>query len=290
MKYKNYFSVTGPESLLIVFSEELKKLGYVPSDHSGEPEEFLTIYGKSAKYEGKMDDNKYCYHPFSYGNECLNLPENWNRALQLASEETSPMYKKGDWVITKEDSESLLGQDLAGTPIKIKNISHESKHGASFKGVFNEEYIGMWMHDIERYATETEIKNYLVEECDKRFNAGDSINGLKDEKEFYVSRVGREFNYDFNKDILYSVGYGVVVVYENGIWATKRKVFKLYNYEMRYDKDLDEISFGCTTLPVSLLRNIVEVNKKYGRSIEQVVVKNYTVSEETIKEILTFIK
>lgn len=292
--YKNYFSVKGSQSLLKAFAEELETLGYTfyRSFDTDQPN-LLVIYGNKGCNVVK---NTYAHYEIngdkSYGDQLLHLPQDWDEALRLASEEEVIECKVGDWVITKKDSRSSQGSDVSGKPVKIRNLDSSTCTSEMDYFHIKDSYGGIWLIDIERFATEVEIEEYLIKEARSKFKKGDLFIGVRDyntltDKHFsrFEGKLNSKFSYDFNTDTLvtYGLDEGVCVVYEKGVWAEKREEdFRVHGYKMVYDESASTVSFGCTTFPVYLLKEVV-----LQKDISSIKVRDYEVSKETIKTILS---
>jgi hypothetical protein len=137
-------------------------------------------------------------------------------------------YRVGDWVIGWESEKSPV----------IKLLS-KSDYGftCSYKGQYRnlvEQNISIG--NIQRKATQEEIKNNLVDLAkEKGFTKEVNFTAVRDtikgdlracgdregsvwDKE--LAKCGSTFVYDNTTDTLLTSGFGLFVVYENGVWAT----------------------------------------------------------------------
>lgn len=91
--FKNKLSVKGSRSLLKAFAEELDKLGYKKDKMSGDINWLLTPTAIICNY----DKARYGFHNHDGISEqriYVNLPQDWNKGLELAAEieEEIPEY------------------------------------------------------------------------------------------------------------------------------------------------------------------------------------------------------
>lgn len=98
-KFKNKLAVTGSISLLKAFKEELVELGYNIKDSMFD---HYTKYNYNLVTNWNDEDNKMSYctngHSRIKANQQFILPQDWNKALQLAAEVEEEIPEYVEWV------------------------------------------------------------------------------------------------------------------------------------------------------------------------------------------------
>lgn len=99
------------------------------------------------------------------------------------------IYEVGDIVITKKDSQSNDGKDLAGTPIKITEIVKGLGYFSEYvpmnpDATFPNTCGGIYFDDIERIATPEEVEQWVDENEFKPFTL--TIDNKRDFDLFYT--------------------------------------------------------------------------------------------------------
>lgn len=179
---------------------------------------------------------------YYYADEILEAHERYIKEYPLISTEAIKL-EEGKWYIT---SSSVL---------KFKSIDFEQRVSTSigyFKAsdtiydTFNTHFCNKT--DILRLATYEEIKETLIQiSKHKKFvhntrfiglrdvsrsETVDSLSGRDSSTSYYAkdSQVGDSFYYNMNTDTLYTGGYGLHIIYENGNWAEfTKKIDDLLN-------------------------------------------------------------
>jgi hypothetical protein len=168
-QFKNSISVTGSQSLLKAFAEELKVIGYKCSYEDP---------NKRIEHVQKWNPHIWVNHNdscdvFNSGEftiadnrgssikTLLSLPSDWEKAIQLASEIKEEEFKVGDWIIGKTGM----------YPEKVKLIEEIEGNRLCY-----DEWNGC-LKEHARKATKEEIENHLIEEAQKKgFVKGAKVN------------------------------------------------------------------------------------------------------------------
>ena len=186
-QFKNTFAVTGSQSLLKAFKEELINIGHNWDNTNSNKEYNYILVNKH--------DTTY-YHKNSAALPIYSLPRGWDKALQLASKTNE--YNVGDYV--KADSHSPLLNGCGVCPIGIWEITNDkSTNGllhSSTEAINIITTRGIWrINDNIPLATEEEIKDYLIQKAIKKgvvlgkeyhYNIHNTISKIKIKAEDYI--------------------------------------------------------------------------------------------------------
>ena len=224
--------------------------------------------GDPFRYYGTINKNFNNYDISTVNNSgatIFEIPEekynvgNW---VKLCSERPSGWSSKG------------LMDEYLGKVVKIIEIFSQRIY--FYPGG---EKFSQWtfqLNSILRKATDSEIKKKLIKmSIEKGFKISSEVDGVRsiEEGEKYTQthnfdirinsrakRIGSGYYYNSKTDTLYNYGYGVCILYENGIWAKSNVV---------------ELFFGKVKVEVHIKEKFVET--EYGRF-----------SEENIKKVVSY--
>jgi hypothetical protein len=166
-KFKNKLAVRGSIHHLNALVEDLKKIGYAAHSITGDPHWLTKPTHLITNYEG----GEYGFHNHS-GNKqniTLTLPQDWQKALELAAEveEIKPEFKNGDWVFVKRWHFNADLQPQIGQYNQYNQVP--PNHGIDlFKT--QPRYHGVWWFKEEdfRHATKEEIEAHLIKEAENK--------------------------------------------------------------------------------------------------------------------------
>lgn len=187
-KFKNKIVAEGSQSLLKAFAEELEKLGYTQGPTNRlyvNDTKIVTPWG----YDVNEPSYRYGYttkgHYFNDDYKKYNLPQDWESALQAASEleEEKVKFEVGEYVWS--DSGNVeKGKVLVGKLLTIDNFDETTP----YKVTYQDGYI--WCYNI-RKATPQEIEAHLKSIWEARgFKIGSRV---KRKTERIVSNNGCSF-------------------------------------------------------------------------------------------------
>lgn len=209
-KLKNQLAIKGDRVLLEALAIKFVELGLTPNIDTGKYD-WLIWNKDSTVYLRTYTNGEYAYHSHysSYSEVLLELPQDWNKALELAAEVEKVELEVGKWY--KHQSAVCRVDSLDGSYPKGTGVS----------------ILGSWGSGINMYngtndwkpATEEEIEAVLTKEANKRgFVKGVKVNQLafgSDYKNQWTVN-SHPANYIYSEDEL---GVGGIIVYKQGKWA-----------------------------------------------------------------------
>lgn len=283
--YKNDFKVTGSKSLLNAFTEELHSLGYTQSPYSNA--RLVDATGVSIYGWNGVGKNPSVY-TFDLGEssmyKILSLPSDWDEALKLASEKKYEEYKVGDYIMWPASSTRQVYRVTAKNGNQFTATSLDGKISSSYDSP----------HFQSRIATPEEVKSTLIKFSP--FKYSDKFKGLRNvaygeilEHPKETSRsnyktdgtIGSYYFYNSKTDTLYSAGFGVYVVYEKGVWATKLDALpKISGYEGKIENG--KVIYGCQSFDALEVIQFAKLCEEFG--VTYVALKTEG-SQVTLKEL-----
>jgi hypothetical protein len=216
MRTKNQITVCGRVSLLKAFVEELNAIGYTEYRGPGDEKIYLATYA----------DGRYCFRNHDCGNTIYHLPNDWHRALELASETLEEEFKVGDWVMCKEDhSRSFTKGKLYKvrepmTGLYSLGIEEDDK-GSKDNG---------WAHKFFRKTTPEEIEKHLMDQVRAKYKEGQKVAGKRSYSKGAINSLTKEVrpvggtirlaHYIDSFDQLWiDGGVNNICIYEKGEWS-----------------------------------------------------------------------
>jgi hypothetical protein len=271
-QFKNSLSVTGPTSLLKAFAEELRKIGWVNKFKSepGDIRNILVTYHK----EGGV----YNFLSGESVNETtpIILPQDWNRALELAAELKEEEFKVGDWVY------------WSGSNKGVYKITDKCRAFSDSWQVNNDPQTSMCETHL-RKATDSEIESYLIKEAEKKgFAPGvkvkishgtiTTITGYKYKKHGAIEKDGEAI-------ILTDLGYCPYSLKSLELLSSTPQI-TINGYKAEFLED--RVRFGCAEIDKDLFSFISNGAKdpwSGNRGIKYVTIGSGTFTIEQIEEI-----
>jgi len=174
-KYKNSIAVQGSHNHLMAFIKDLQDIGYTEYVGPGDHLDFVVTYR----------DGRYCKRNHDCGYDILTLPNEWEKAIKLASEvKVEEPFKVSDWVKCKPGFSNTGHYDgpnyggagyLEGRVFKIDAINFLS-HGDLAVATSKEFSHGVFLKALEK-PTKEEIESHLISEAEKKgFVKGAKVN------------------------------------------------------------------------------------------------------------------
>ena len=301
-KYKNNFVVEGSKILIEAFSKHLDSLDGFRRDLDGDGTA-IEVFGWNGYSTARSVYRISTKGVYALGMERFQLPEQWNEAVKFASELAEPEFKMGqwlDWYNNYETGKKQLYRICSVTPERIgiewwsatdgrKDSTTFTIDDARSRAVLATEIqIAEYMKVIANFLFPhdeyfTSVRPYVKGEVEKRFTLAKS-QAVKE------GRRGSSLEYIKDTDTLYSLGYGIHVLYEKGIWATKRVEYKLPEISEYIGTVKGNIlTYGCKSFHIphvlDMINKIEYFNTQHASKVTSIEIDGKRISIKELEQI-----
>lgn len=303
-KYKNDFIVEGSASLINAFAQELDILGGFTVDPTIGDGTAIEVFGWNGYDTAPSVYRKASkgVHAWSKDNKRFQFPKQWDEALLFAAElpVVEPKYKVGDWLnwnnLYKEEDKQLYRiKYLSDYNITIDYWSTDTgKYGAV-------SYSLSHVKHHMKLATQSQIEDHLKVIADFLFPEDSHFTSVRDYNKKEVNRHtlassesaksgrrGSSLSYIKENDTLYSLGFGVHVIYEKGVWATKKNNFPVIEGYIGEDSGA-LLNYGCKSFGkkdvIALVNQIAVFNKNHTSKLTSIEIDGIKVLLKDLEQI-----
>jgi hypothetical protein len=167
-KFKNALSVSGSINHLEAFKKDLLNLGYKEDTDPGfdlnNRNKYCNINRSANGGPGNGEFGFYCFK-WSCRTH-LDLPQDWQKALDLAAEVEKPEFKSGDYVVFINKSGCRITAEIGALALVNENRDYLDVKWLCSKAC--SQHDGGYYHEDFRLATHEEIEATLIEEAKKK--------------------------------------------------------------------------------------------------------------------------